>query len=55
MSWDSVITDLNIANGTSVVPMTLLPNGRSGFYDYQGTDPMLFFREITGTDGKRLP
>jgi hypothetical protein len=52
MSWDSVISDLNIANGASIVHMNLLPNGRSGFYDYQGTDPMLFFREITGTDGK---
>ncbi len=52
MSWDSVITDLNIANGASLVHMTLLPNGISGFYQYQGTDPLLFFREITGTDGK---
>lgn len=52
LAWNSVISDLNIANGTKVVPLTLLPNGRSGFYDYQGTDPMLFFREVTGTDGK---
>jgi hypothetical protein len=54
LSWESVITDLNIADGAKVVPMTLLPNGRSGFYEYQGTDPMLFFREITGTDGKMV-
>jgi hypothetical protein len=52
LAWDSEITDLNIAQGTKVIPLTLLPNGRSGFYDYQGTDPMLFFREVTGTDGK---
>jgi hypothetical protein len=52
LAWDSMITDLNIADGTKVVPMTLFPNGRSQFYTYQGTDPMLFFREVTGTDGK---
>ena len=52
LSWDLVITDLNFAHGTKLIPMTLLPNGRSPFYEYQGTDPMLFFREVTGTDGK---
>jgi len=52
LAWDSGITDLNIANGSKVVPMILLPNGRSPFYQYQGTDPMLFFREVTGSDGK---
>ncbi len=55
LSWDSVITDLNIYHGAKVIPIALYPNGRSGFYDYLGPDPMLFFREVTGTDGKTVP
>ena len=55
LAWDAPITDLNIYHGKKIVPITLLPNGRSGFYDYLGPDPILFFRQVTGTDGKILP
>ena len=40
LAWDAPITDLNIYHGRKVVSMTLLPNGRSGFYDYLGPDPI---------------
>ena len=54
LAWDSVITDLNYAQGKKIIPVSLLPNARSSFYDYQGaaTDPLLFFREVPGPDGK---
>jgi hypothetical protein len=52
VSWDSVITDLNYAEDGKPIPVTLLPNARSAFYDYVGTDPLQFFREVSGTDGK---
>jgi hypothetical protein len=52
MSWDSVITDLNYAQGRKVVPVSMLPNGRSVFYEYEGPDPLVFFREVAGPDGK---
>lgn len=52
MSWDATVSDLNYANGGKAIPISLLPNVRSQFYDYEGVDPLVFFREITGTDGK---
>jgi hypothetical protein len=54
LSWDSAITDLNYAQGKKIIPVSLLPNARSPFYDYLGspTDPLLFFREVPGPDGK---
>ena len=52
MSWDAPISDLNYAQGKKAVPVSMLPNGRSTFYDYQGSEPLTFFREITGPDGK---
>ena len=55
LAWNAPIFDLNIYHGAKIVPLNLLPNGRSGFYDYLGPDPVLFFREITGSDGKTLP
>ena len=52
MSWDIVISDLNYAQDKKIIPVSMLPNGRSAFFEYQGTGPILFFREVPGPDGK---
>ena len=51
MAWDAAISDLNYAQGKKAVPVSMLANGRSTFYEYQGSEPLTFFREITGPDG----
>jgi hypothetical protein len=53
IAWEDVISDLMYANaGGKIVPIFILPNGRSTFYQYQGDDPLTFFRVKLGSDGK---
>ncbi len=56
ISWDRVITDLMYVNSAAqkMVPVSILPNTRSGFYKYAGPDPVTFFRVKLGPDGKPL-
>jgi hypothetical protein len=53
MSWEDVISDLMYANTDGkIVPIFILPNGRSTFYQYKGDDPLTFFRVKLGSDGQ---
>ena len=54
MSWDTVISDLNYAQDKKLIPVSMLPNGRSPFFEYQGAGPIQFFREVPGPDGKPM-
>ena len=55
LSWDAVIADLKFAvDDTKSTAMTILPNGRSSFYNYRGLadQPLVFFRESQNEKGE---
>ena len=57
MSWDAVIEDLKFAvDDKKSTAMTILPNGRSPFYNYQGpaSQPLVFFRESKNDKGETV-
>lgn len=57
ISWDAVIQDLKFAvDDKKSTEMTILPNGRSSFYKYQGlaSELLVFFRESQNEKGETV-